>query len=268
MAPIASVVIPAHNEGAVLARSLQRLLSGSAPGELDVVVVPNGCSDQTAEVARRAGVRVLETPVAGKVNALRLGEAACRTFPRVYLDADKSGTLTAGDLSAFGGAVPSIALSDPSGGVALTVGSDNTSTTFAGSMSDAAGGPGSVVKVGTGTQTLTGTDSANSTVTGSTSFTVGAAATSTFGMTGGDGAAGVACRVGPDRDWLHRRLRADGLHVAAELLDLQLVDVGVRALESAGLVTVLRHHVVIQKGRDAHPAMLSPARRASTADNW
>jgi hypothetical protein len=88
MAPIASVVIPAHNEETVLARSLQRLLSGSAPGELDVVVVPNGCSDQTAEVARRAGVRVLETPVAGKVNALRLGDAACRTFPRVYLDAD------------------------------------------------------------------------------------------------------------------------------------------------------------------------------------
>lgn len=87
-APIASVVVPAHNEEAVLARSLQRLLSGSAPGELDVVVVPNACSDKTADVARRAGVRVLETPVPGKVNALRLGDAACRTFPRVYLDAD------------------------------------------------------------------------------------------------------------------------------------------------------------------------------------
>ncbi len=86
--PIASVVVPAHNEEAVLARTLERLLSGSVPGELDVVVVPNACSDKTADVARRAGVRVLETSIPGKANALRLGDAACRTFPRVYLDAD------------------------------------------------------------------------------------------------------------------------------------------------------------------------------------
>jgi hypothetical protein len=31
---------------------------------------------------------VLETPTPGKANALRLGDEACRTFPRVYLDAD------------------------------------------------------------------------------------------------------------------------------------------------------------------------------------
>lgn len=87
-APIASVVVPAHNEEAALGRTLRLLLAGSTPGELDVVVVPNACSDKTAEVGKRAGVRVIETPVPGKVNALRLGDAACRTFPRIYLDAD------------------------------------------------------------------------------------------------------------------------------------------------------------------------------------
>jgi hypothetical protein len=86
--PLASVVIPAHNEQAVLGRCLDTLLEMMAPGELDVVVVANACRDRTAEIARAAGVRVIETPTPGKANALRLGDAACRTFPRVYLDAD------------------------------------------------------------------------------------------------------------------------------------------------------------------------------------
>jgi hypothetical protein len=87
-APVASVVIPAHNEEAVLARCLRALLAGSAPGEFDVIVVANACTDQTAEIACEAGVRVVETSTPGKANALRLGDAECLTFPRIYVDAD------------------------------------------------------------------------------------------------------------------------------------------------------------------------------------
>jgi glycosyltransferase involved in cell wall biosynthesis len=88
MKPVVSVVIPAHNEEAVVPAGLDLLLAGTEPGEFDVVVVANGCSDGTATAAARPGVRVLETPAAGKAGALRLGDAACRAFPRVYLDAD------------------------------------------------------------------------------------------------------------------------------------------------------------------------------------
>jgi glycosyltransferase involved in cell wall biosynthesis len=87
-APVVSVVVPAHNEEAVIGRSLRRLLAGTDPGEFDVVVVANACADRTAALARDAGARVVETPVPGKPHALRLGDAACRTFPRIYLDAD------------------------------------------------------------------------------------------------------------------------------------------------------------------------------------
>jgi glycosyltransferase involved in cell wall biosynthesis len=84
-----SVVVPAHNEGAVIAANLRHLLDGSEAGEFDIVVVANACRDNTAAAARGVdGVRVLETEVPGKPNALRLGDEACRTFPRAYLDAD------------------------------------------------------------------------------------------------------------------------------------------------------------------------------------
>jgi len=87
--PAVSIVIPAHNEEAVIAGNLRRLLEGSAPGEFDVIVVANACHDGTAAAAGTVpGVKVLDTEVGGKPNALRLGDAECATFPRVYLDAD------------------------------------------------------------------------------------------------------------------------------------------------------------------------------------
>jgi glycosyltransferase involved in cell wall biosynthesis len=113
MSPIASVVIPAHNEEGVLSRCLGLLLAGTAPGDLDVVVVANGCTDGTARVAREAGVRVVETSTPGKANALRLGDAECLTFPRVYLDADVE--LSASSVRALAAALarPGILASSP-----------------------------------------------------------------------------------------------------------------------------------------------------------
>jgi glycosyltransferase involved in cell wall biosynthesis len=86
---MASVVIAAHNEAAVIGRCLDSLLEGTTPGELEVVVVANGCSDATAEIAAsRVGVRVIEIAEASKPAALNMGDTAVVGFPRVYLDAD------------------------------------------------------------------------------------------------------------------------------------------------------------------------------------
>jgi glycosyltransferase involved in cell wall biosynthesis len=93
---LGSVVIPAHDEAPVIRRCLDALLTGFGPGELDVVVVCNGCRDGTAARARAAGhaepaghaVRVVELGVASKPAALRAGDGAARAFPRLYVDAD------------------------------------------------------------------------------------------------------------------------------------------------------------------------------------
>jgi glycosyltransferase involved in cell wall biosynthesis len=90
-----SVVIPAHNEAGVIEQSLRALTDGAQPGELEVIVVCNGCRDATAEIARRFGepVRVLETSVASKSNSLDMGDQAATGFPRIYADADVMLTL-------------------------------------------------------------------------------------------------------------------------------------------------------------------------------
>ena len=88
--PIGSVLIPAHNEAAVIGRCLNSLFEGTRPGELEVVVVCNGCRDNTAEIARSFGasVAVIELEQSSKPAALRAGDRHLRTFPRLYLDAD------------------------------------------------------------------------------------------------------------------------------------------------------------------------------------
>jgi len=87
--PAGAVIIPAHDEERVLARTLDGLLPLLSSPAVDVIVVCNGCTDGTAEVARRyPGVKVLETPVGSKPAAMNLGDAATDRWPRLYLDAD------------------------------------------------------------------------------------------------------------------------------------------------------------------------------------
>lgn len=85
-----SVVIPAHNEAAVIGQTLEGLTRDAQPGELEIIVVCNACTDQTAQIAGEFGgcVRVVETDIPSKVNAVNLGDAAATSFPRIYLDAD------------------------------------------------------------------------------------------------------------------------------------------------------------------------------------
>jgi len=87
---LASVVIPAHNEERVVGRALRSLTLRAEPDELEIVVVCNGCSDRTAEVARAVcpGATVLEIDTASKIAALNEGDSRASTFPRFYVDAD------------------------------------------------------------------------------------------------------------------------------------------------------------------------------------
>lgn len=87
----ATVLVPAHNEAAVIARTLAPLCPAVDAGVLHVIVIANACQDNTADAARKACPRavVVETPVAGKTHALNLGQsAAAANLPILCLDAD------------------------------------------------------------------------------------------------------------------------------------------------------------------------------------
>ena len=85
-----SIVVPAHDEAKVIGRCLESMTRGAEPGELEILVVCNGCSDDTAAVAGRYGpdVRVLESPVASKNAALNMGHREASSYPRFFVDAD------------------------------------------------------------------------------------------------------------------------------------------------------------------------------------
>lgn len=84
-----AVIIPAHNEAGVIARTLRSLAPLTAIDGIEVIVVCNGCSDDTAAIAATfSGVRVEHADRASKIAALNLGDRAATAWPRLYLDAD------------------------------------------------------------------------------------------------------------------------------------------------------------------------------------
>lgn len=89
MCPRCAVIVPAHNEAAVIGRTLMPLSALAESEQIELVVACNGCTDDTASrAAAIAGVKVIEAPAASKTAALNAGDAAATLWPRIYLDAD------------------------------------------------------------------------------------------------------------------------------------------------------------------------------------
>ena len=91
-APFLSVVIPSYNEENRLGPTLEtieRYLAGRDYSS-EVLVVDNGSRDRTSEVAREAGVEVIEERRRGKGAAVRTGMLAARGEYVLFSDADLS----------------------------------------------------------------------------------------------------------------------------------------------------------------------------------
>lgn len=87
--PQAAVVVPAHNEGRRIARSLAGVLEAARERGWEVVVVDDGSTDDTGAVAERCGATVLRFPVSRGVAAARNHGAADTRAPiLVFTDGD------------------------------------------------------------------------------------------------------------------------------------------------------------------------------------
>jgi cellulose synthase/poly-beta-1,6-N-acetylglucosamine synthase-like glycosyltransferase/peptidoglycan/xylan/chitin deacetylase (PgdA/CDA1 family)/spore germination protein YaaH len=88
-----SVVIAAYNEEKLITETLRTLLATDYKGEIEVVVVDDGSTDQTAaeleRVARNESrIRLFQQENRGKARALQRGLAAAHNAIIVFLDAD------------------------------------------------------------------------------------------------------------------------------------------------------------------------------------
>lgn len=83
-----SVVVPAHDEAADLGAALDALLAQDLDAAYEVLVVDNGSTDGTAEVARARGVRVVAEPRLGVCQARQSGVEAARGEVVASTDAD------------------------------------------------------------------------------------------------------------------------------------------------------------------------------------
>jgi glycosyltransferase involved in cell wall biosynthesis len=94
---VLSVIIPASNEAGYIGPCLTALFASNAVQGAEVIVVANGCRDDTAARARGFAdmaeakgwqLQVIDRPEGGKIGALNAGDAAAQGDMRVYLDAD------------------------------------------------------------------------------------------------------------------------------------------------------------------------------------
>lgn len=89
--PAFSVIIPAHNEAAVIGRCLENLLRDAPADALpEIIVAANGCKDDTVAIAKRLApsATVLDLPPGSKVIAMNAANRIARAAPRFFLDAD------------------------------------------------------------------------------------------------------------------------------------------------------------------------------------
>ena len=86
-----TVIIPAHNEAAVIARCLDNIHRDAPDNHaMEIIVAANGCSDATAHIAREAApdAHILELPQGSKTAAINAANAVAGGGARIVLDAD------------------------------------------------------------------------------------------------------------------------------------------------------------------------------------
>jgi cellulose synthase/poly-beta-1,6-N-acetylglucosamine synthase-like glycosyltransferase/peptidoglycan/xylan/chitin deacetylase (PgdA/CDA1 family) len=89
--PPVTVVVPAYNEEAGIEATVRSLVATDYPGRMEIIVVDDGSTDRTAEIAASLGlpgVRVIRQPNGGKPSALNTGIAQAAHDILIMVDGD------------------------------------------------------------------------------------------------------------------------------------------------------------------------------------
>lgn len=86
--PRISVIVPAKNEHALLPHCLSSLIRQNDPPTYEIIVVDGNSTDDTADIARSFGVRVIKQSKKGKVQGFIEGANAARGEILCFTEAD------------------------------------------------------------------------------------------------------------------------------------------------------------------------------------
>src|SRR3989338_111501 len=90
--PKVSIIMPAYNEGKIIGRSLEKLMSVNYPKDkLEVLVIDDGSTDNTYEIAgtfESRNVRVIKKRNTGKASSLNFGIRHAKYGFIAVIDAD------------------------------------------------------------------------------------------------------------------------------------------------------------------------------------
>lgn len=81
-------MVPCLNSALTLGPCLRSLKNQDYPGEIDIIVVDNGSTDDTSRIAAEAGVRVVTCPERGRGRARNTGAAQARFELLAFIDSD------------------------------------------------------------------------------------------------------------------------------------------------------------------------------------
>jgi len=86
-----SVIVPAFNEEENISKCIESILSQNYPGKIEAIIVNDGSTDRTAEIASKYPVKLIDLKKnSGKSNALNLGFKESKSDILVFSDSDSS----------------------------------------------------------------------------------------------------------------------------------------------------------------------------------
>lgn len=88
MKPDISIIIPAYNEEKYIGATLASVQVSKFLGTYEVIVVCNGCTDNTPKIAEKYGARVFIVSTKGTPEALNFGAQQAQGDTLAFLDAD------------------------------------------------------------------------------------------------------------------------------------------------------------------------------------
>ncbi len=97
--PSLSIIIPAHNESSAITKTIVSILNNKIDLPYEIIIACNGCTDNTADIAKNYPIKVIESTKSGMSFGKNFGAKEASNEFFVFIDADT--TLKEGSINKY-----------------------------------------------------------------------------------------------------------------------------------------------------------------------